>query len=182
VRLRGGEVRRMDALAVGDIVHIGDSVYSPVYMFSHKLPAGEHNFVQIAMSAGDTLRLSPGHLLAVNGAFAAAWTVARGDTLLLSSGGRAVVTEIRAVRGKGLYNPHTLDGRIAVDGVVCSTYTDAVHAGFAHSVLLAPCRAAWRLLGLECGGGLLHGNSRAGVLLRSAWGALLGSAGVRSEL
>lgn len=171
----------MDMLLTGDVVHVGGAVYSPVYMFSHKLSTGQHDFVRISTASWASLRLTPGHILLVNGALAAAKSVVPGDAVQMATGRSAVVTSVTPVRGEGLFNPHTLDGRIAVNGVVCSTYTDAVHAGLAHNVLLAPCRAAWRLFGLECGGGLFHGNSRAGVALRSAWSGLL-AATVRSDL
>ena len=35
----------------------------------------------------------------------------------------------------GLYNPHTMDGDIVVDGTVTSTYTAAVAPSLAHAVL-----------------------------------------------
>jgi len=45
---------------------------------------------------------------------------------------------------KGLFNPHTFDGSIAVDGVVCSTYTTAVKP-VAGQALLAPVRLLFRI-------------------------------------
>lgn len=180
VRLRSGATKRMDELAAGDVVHVGGDDYSEVHMFSHKLPGGAHDFVRIATASGAVVRLTPGHLLPVNGALAPARSVSAGDAVRLADGRASAVRAVSRVSAPGLYNPHTLDGRIAVDGVACSAYTDAVHAGAAHAVLLAPCRAAWRLLGVECAGGLLHGDSRAGVALRAAW-ALLGRAAVVSS-
>jgi hypothetical protein len=54
------------------------------------------------------------------------------------------VVRINSVRGKGLYNPHTLDGDIIVDGILTTVYTDAIRPELAHA-LLAPVRALYKM-------------------------------------
>ena len=54
----------------------------------------------------------------------------------LSNGTVVAVDRIKAV---GLYNPHTLQGDLLVNGIVASSYTDAIPPYLAHS-LLAPLR------------------------------------------
>jgi hypothetical protein len=146
-------------------------------MFSHKAPGGAHDFLRLTTASGASVRLTPGHLLPVNGALATARSAVVGDVVSVAGAGGApvadeAVVDVRRERAAGLFNPHTAHGSIVVDGVVCSTYTEAVPAWLAHHVLLAPCRAAWRLLGVECGA-VLHGEAPAGAALRFAWSGLL---------
>ena len=45
------------------------------------------------------------------------------------------VTAVTVEWADGLYNPHTMTGDIVVDGVLTSTYTDAVAPSLAHALL-----------------------------------------------
>jgi len=62
-----------------------------------------------------------------------------GDRLPLAAGNASAVVGIGRVALGGLYNPHTLDGDLTVDGVVVSTWTAAVPPAVA-SAALAPLR------------------------------------------
>ena len=45
------------------------------------------------------------------------------------------VTSITSVWANGLYNPHTMNGDIVVDGILTSTYTSAINPTLAHAAL-----------------------------------------------
>ncbi len=148
VVLEGGATRRMDQLKVGDRVAVGGGVYSEVFMFTHKMDAVTHEFVSITTASGATIRLTAGHYLPLNGAYAAAGEARVGDRVSLSDGTTSAVVAVSQVWGRGLYNPQTTHGDIVVDGVRASTYTTAVQRTVAHA-LLAPLRLACAKLGVR---------------------------------
>lgn len=147
VQLADGSRVRMDALAIGDRVHVGGGRTSPVFLFSHAAPHAVSSFVSLTTAAGPVLTLTPGHLLPVNGEMAQARAVVVGDRLQLGSAATCTsVVKVSAVTARGLWNPHTLTGDIVVDGVQTSTWTSAVGEGAGRS-LLAPLASLYRLIG-----------------------------------
>lgn len=155
VSLHGGNPRSMEDLAVGESVSVGDAE-SRVFMFTHADRDGQHPFVRLSTASGHALSLSAGHYLYANGALVRADSVQVGDALRLAAGGESAVVEVGATLERGLYNPQTLHGDIAVNGIVSSTYTAAVEPALAHA-LLAPARAAYDWFGLKSG--LLRGGA-----------------------
>lgn len=148
VQLADGSRVRMDALAIGDHVHVGGGRISPVFLFSHASPDTVSSFVSLTTAAGPVLTLTPGHLLPVNGRMAPARAVVVGDSLQLGSATTfSAVVNVRAVMAQGLWNPHTLAGDIVVDGVQASTWTSAVGVVAGRS-LLAPLAILYRLIGM----------------------------------
>ncbi|GAB0490749.1 hypothetical protein MMPV_001986 [Pyropia vietnamensis] len=147
VTLASGRVVSMRSLRLGDEVVIGGGRLSTVYAFSHAdgREAVRHPFVRLATTTGVTLTASPGHYVYVlDGAdrrLVLAAAVRVGDVLPLATGTNhsTVVVGVSRVALPGLYNPHTLDGDIAVDGVVVSTWTVAVPPAVA-AAALAPLR------------------------------------------
>ena len=129
VELLSGLVIPMSALEVGDVVRVSKMDFSPVYLFTHKNASIETEFVRIS-TADASIRLSAGHYLYVNGKLQTAQTVEAGDSV--SAG---VVISVRKELATGLYNPHTLNGDIYVDGIKTSTYTEALHPKVAHAIL-----------------------------------------------
>jgi hypothetical protein len=133
----GNEVKQMGQLTVGDKVHVGRSQFDDVFLFTTEMEATTSKFVSLATAATEKpLRLTSGHYLYVNGELAQASDVKVGDMLTLANGNKAAVTEVSTAWAPGLYNPHTLNGDIVVDGVLTSTYTDAVNPTLAHALLL----------------------------------------------
>lgn len=129
VELLSGLVIPMSALKVGDVVRVSKTDFSPVFIFTHKDAAIVTEFVKI--STGDTsIRLSAGHYLYVNGKLQTARNVEAGDSV--STG---VVISVSTELATGLYNPHTLNGDIYVDGIKTSTYTEALNPTAAHTIL-----------------------------------------------
>jgi len=142
VALANGTAVAMHALAVGAAVRVSTAAahVSPVIAWSHRHPTAVSTFVALTHSRG-VLTASPGHYVYANGARVTARSVGVGDVLPTADGAGARVTAVTTVTATGLYNAHTAHGDLVVDGVVVSTYTDAVHPAVAHA-LLAPVRAA----------------------------------------
>ncbi|GAB0496275.1 hypothetical protein MMPV_007587 [Pyropia vietnamensis] len=163
-----GRVAMAD-LHVGDVVAVGGGrPPSPIYTFSHADSVAVSTFVSLTTTAKPaqatgvsssgaagatpaTLLMSPGHYLPVNGRLAAAKTVVVGDTLAAGPAGEPVtVTSVKRVSSRGLYNPHTVDGGLLVDGIRTSCYTTAVEPRLADA-LLAPARWAVSVGGASVG-------------------------------
>jgi hypothetical protein len=135
----------MSQLLPGDKVHVGKGQFSEVYFFSTQLEEATAKFVSISTGATATpLLLTAGHYLYVNGELNTARTVKVGDMVTLANGNEAKVTGVKDSYAPGLYNPHTLNGDIVVDGILTSTYTDAVDPTLAHALLL-PLRQMYTL-------------------------------------
>lgn len=159
VTLADGSMRSVEQLNIGDRVHVGEGVFSHVFMFTHKDADRISPFIRLRTAAGPVVSVTSGHYMPISGkGLVAAGTISVGDSLFLADSHHpSPVISIDLVALRGLYNPQTLHGHIAVDGVVASTYTTAVAPTFAHAVL-APFRALFRLLGsstsaLESGAG-----------------------------
>lgn len=145
VVLGDGKVVEMASLNIGDVVMSSPGKYSQVYLFSHRHRGvlTEHVEVSLADYADrPVLTLTGGHHLRVNGLLKAASEIRIGDTLETVDGVKSV-RRLRRVVKKGLYNPHTMEGTIVVNGVICSTYTEEINASAAHA-LLAPMRTLFR--------------------------------------
>uniref|UniRef100_A0A7S0XIC4 Lysine-specific metallo-endopeptidase domain-containing protein n=1 Tax=Erythrolobus madagascarensis TaxID=708628 RepID=A0A7S0XIC4_9RHOD len=151
VELESGERRRMDEVKIGDVVVVGfdeknggEKVFSAVYAFGHRDERIVANdYVRIAVSCGETLLVSEGHLVYANGQLRAARDVVVGDSMrCVSFGGtllaqHGIVERVEpGVTRRGRFNPHTKHGDIVVDGVVSSTYTDIFSPTLAHCLLL----------------------------------------------
>jgi len=143
VELSSGKMIQMDQLKIGDKVRVSATEFSEVYYFSTSMSSADTTSKFIKVVAGNTtLQLTPGHYLYVNGELTLSEKVQAGDVVVLASGEKASVTEVGSSWAGGLYNPHTLHGDIVVNGVLTSTYTEAVHPTLAHA-LLSPLRAMY---------------------------------------
>lgn len=100
----------------------------------------------------EKLKLSGGHYLYVNGHMLPAKNVRVGDVLDYGK----IVTRVSFAAGSGLYNPHTLDANIIVDGIWTSTFTTAFYPTLGH-LLLAPLRWIYVHVGfVPSGDSLMH--------------------------
>jgi hypothetical protein len=149
VELESGSTVAMSALRVGDRVRVSGGSFSDVFFFSHRDADAVSAFVRITTHT-TSLSLTHGHLLYVNGKLSQARTVAVGDEVAVAMPGAQRVSEaVTAVaehKAGGLYNPHTIDGRLVVNGIVTSCVTDAVPQPIA-AALLAPFKAAYVTVG-----------------------------------
>lgn len=135
VTLQDGSLKRMDQIAVGDKVLTKSNMFSDVYMFSHKLSAVHSEFVRITTEGGRSITLTGNHYLYANDRMAVASVVKVGDSLITSTGAPDKVAEVSRIWADGLYNPHTMQGDIVVDGILTSTYTSDIHPTLAHAAL-----------------------------------------------
>lgn len=146
VLLEGGRRVAMRQLRIGDRVQAssaadGTPLFSTVYLFSHKDAEARSEFVEATFDNGWQLRLSPGHYMLIDGGLVAAGNVGVGKCL--TSDRNVCVMSVRRVRDVGLFNPHTMDGRVVVDDVQVSTFTTAVAPAAARGIL-APVRLLYR--------------------------------------
>ena len=144
-----------------------------IYAFSHQDGAVAHSqFVTLTLSGcgdGDDpaaattrLTLTSSHYLYVGGVLRPASEAKAGDEVACEGDrtGKVVAAE-SGVKGKGLFNPHTLHGDLVVDGVHTSTYTTAMSPTLAHA-LLWPFRAAYSSVGVSATPALLAAAARLG--------------------
>eukprot|EP00177_Eucheuma_denticulatum_P004183 GFKZ01007592.1.p1 GENE.GFKZ01007592.1~~GFKZ01007592.1.p1 ORF type:complete len:432 (-),score=71.52 GFKZ01007592.1:95-1390(-) len=143
VEMKSGEKKRMDELTVGDEVSVGDGKFAKVFGFTHRDSGAVSEFVRLRTATGEALTVSPGHLVYADGVVVEAKEVQAGARMQVRAG-EGVVTVVTRVVKKGLFNPQTLGGEIAVDGFKVTTFTKAVNAG-AGEALLAPVRALFRI-------------------------------------
>lgn len=144
VHLPDGRRMRMADLQAGHSVVIAENKQaSAVYLFSHRRLDGRRTFIRISSVNGHSITISRNHYVYANGRLTTADNVKKGD-VLRTLDGPALVRATELVEDYGLIAPHTLHGDIVVDGIVASTYTRAVHPGFAHFIL-APLRTLVRL-------------------------------------
>lgn len=159
-----GEVR-MDALKVGDRVLGAKGQFTEIFMFTHKLQNKKSTFVNLSTASGKTLSLTMGHYMYADGFLKPAGDVKVGSIVRLVDGTSDIVTSIGSRTGLGLYNPQTVSGDIAVNGIVTSTYTTAIDPILAHAVL-APFRFLFKayrvsVTSFEGGAKLFHPLLRA---------------------
>lgn len=131
-------------LTIGQRVRTGPRSFSSVYAFSHRDSEAVSDFVSLKTATGEEVELSPGHFIFTNNTARLAREVRVGDVLLLASGQWVTVAGKRRIRRRGLFNPHTMDGRIVINRIVVTTSTESVPAAAA-SALLIPLRTAHRI-------------------------------------
>jgi len=143
VTMADNSVKQMGLLVEGDKVSVGSGAVSEVYMFSTQLESTTSKFTEITCGSRKPLLLTHTHYLYINGKLAQAGSAKVGDELTLANGKTAAITAVGEQWAPGLYNPHTQNGDIIVDGFLTSTYTGAVHPTLAHA-LLYPVRQMYQ--------------------------------------
>lgn len=129
----------MEKLAVGDYVLVGYGQYSRVIDFSHADRNAVTLFDRFFTESGQILTVTPSHYIYTRRGLLPASLVTANDNLVLADGGHVSVIAKDQVLDRGLFNPHTRQGDIVVDGFLVSTYTSAVKPVSAHA-LMAPIR------------------------------------------
>jgi len=150
----------MDQLQLGDYIRVSATEFAPVFGFSHRDPRGLYEFRRIGAKDLRTqaifyLQVSESHYLVTRKqSLILAGDVEPGSVLYtVTSTGlhEAEVVSVDHVRSQGLFNPHTADGRLVVNGILASCYTRAVPPCLAHSLLL-PVRSLFASFGQGFGG------------------------------
>lgn len=149
VSLANGKEVTVASLSAGDSLKVSETETSVVIFFSHRDPNMVTAFYNITTMSGMSVILSGGHYLYSNGVLKIAKAVKAGDSLRTLHG-PSLVSTVHLVFGRGLFAPHTVHGDIVVSGIVCSTYTNALHPAVAHGAL-SPVRfvaETWNASGL----------------------------------
>lgn len=149
----------LSMLRVGNKVRTRTNSFSRVFMFTHAEDVGMFEFVALHTTSGN-LTASEGHIVHTARGAIPAGHVRVKDNLLTADGTFAAVTCKTLVREHGLYNPQTLDGNLIIDGFIVSTFTTAVPAPAAASLLVL-LRALFRITRLDWSLGCLEKNSFA---------------------
>lgn len=165
VRIPDGQSKRMDQLQVGDRVAAfhqsnGEIVYSEVIAFLDRLTSEKHQFVQLITDSGNTIKLTPTHLVPVQGKsiefasrvqvgdrvlvkheFTSANEVSRSEEQLKAEEENlavrwAMVVEVSLVLEEGAYAPLTYEGTVLVNDVVASCYAVLSNHQLAHYAFL----------------------------------------------
>ena len=140
VTLKNNKARRlMKDVVIGDLIQTGPETWSEVYGFTHADTTSFNTFLTIE-TVKSSITLTPGHYLYVNGNLKLARDVEIGDCLNKTD----KVIRIRTTILQGLINPHTMDGKIMVNGIEASNYTDFLAAAVAHK-LMFPWRLAYQV-------------------------------------
>lgn len=144
VQLLNESHMRMDKLLVGHQVRVEKNLHSAVFMFSHAERHKLTTFISVFTRCGQNETLTPGLLIYVDGGLYMARGVRPGHYIKLADGDWCRVHRTDVVVRRGIFNPHTIDGQLAMNGIVTSTYTTALHPMGAHT-LLTPIRALSRV-------------------------------------
>lgn len=168
VQLSSGSLIPISNLRVGDEVLVRSGKFSKVFLFTHHIDNVLSKFVRVSTKFNATLSLSPGHYIPVNGQLKAAQGLQIGDVLTLQNGEADVIISRDLVVMRGLHNPQTLDGQIVVDGIVASTFTQAIDPSIAMS-LLVPVKFLYYInfMSSRFGEAFSHGNNLFSSLLPS---------------
>lgn len=205
------ERKRMDQLRIGDRVLSvrpdGTAFYDSIYMFGHKDSNSLGRFVRLETSKGTVLRLTADHYVFVlrkgNMLEVPAADAVVGDMLRVlvpksQHSSLEPIVAMSSIVDRGLFNPYTLGGAIAVDGVVASTHSssalDWVFRWLGMSIpdgyqtLFAPIRGAYWMLGhermaslewiIDAGADLMNSGAGPYPLSVIAYVAMLGATAV----
>lgn len=122
VQTKGRGVLPMSQVRKDEMVHIGDGVYEPIYSFGHYSPDISTEFLEI-QTENASLQLTKDHMVFTTSAKAIpAAKVNVGDELLGGNGDKMTIQAIKSVTARGVYAPFTPSGKIAVEGIIASTY------------------------------------------------------------
>ena len=153
----GVELIPISALQAGMRVEAADGTYETVLGFLHRDPAAEADFVAVSVDGARTaLRVSGRHLvLTRDRGYAAARELRPGADRVLHEGQWAAVATVATIRAapRGVYAPLTWSGRLVVEGVEASCYSDIRSHVLAH----------WALFPLRCWLLACWAAGRAGV-------------------
>lgn len=141
VQLKDGTQKSMKELAIGDVILSKPNVWSEVFMFSHRTIQTKSLFISLQTN-NSMVSLTPDHYIYANGKLVVARQIQVGDMLVNEKNLYEKVTSIKSEYKVGLYNPHTMNGDVIVNGIWTSTYTQAVEPHLAH-MALAPIRALY---------------------------------------
>jgi len=139
VTVKGVGAAPMQSLRSGDEVLGKTGAFEPVLGFLHVTATNDASkFLSVKHSNGQ-LRVSPHHVVFVEGGDKLAVDLVAGDRLLVAEQSGAVPREVVSVTqasgSSGMFAPMTPSGTIVVDNVVASNYASYAHTWFPHCAL-----------------------------------------------
>lgn len=137
----------MSAVRIEDKLLSANNKTSQVYLFTHRDPYTIiHTYMTISTESNNTLTIHPHHLIPTqHHGVIPARKLTQSHSVQLASGEWSSINEIeRNVKSKGLFNIHTFDGSLVVDGIVTSCFTEYISPVTAHG-LLNPFRAIYQI-------------------------------------
>ncbi|KAF6004163.1 hypothetical protein F1559_002943 [Cyanidiococcus yangmingshanensis] len=150
--------------------------FTTVYAFADSQPdADSLTYLELHTSRGDTLLLTPDHLLYASLSndsrtkrFVRALHVSPGMALVRADGTQDSITHIAVTKAQGAFAPLTFEGTMLVNGYLVSSYADVASHERAHLVF-APLRAWHRLFGTPTRADFagLHGYAQLLISLRN---------------
>lgn len=146
VELDSGKSITMMELKIGDRVLVsGSGQFSEVFAFSHQDTASVSAFLRVTTETRRSIKLTPGHIIYINGEAKTANSAIEGDLLTTHEGVMEKISDITIVKAQGLYNPQTLTGDIVVNDILATTWTAGVEPVTATS-MLSPLRMIYRVV------------------------------------
>lgn len=164
VRLDDGRLKRMDDLAIGDLVQTVDEagaiVSSPVYVMAHAEKSGMYQFMRITTSSSHNLIISPKHYIYVadeehpgewsNRISIPAGKIKVGDQVWVVSDKNVStnishVVRVEKIFKEGIFSPLTLTGSIVVDDVAASVYSNMLGKESVMHILCSVGRVLWNV-------------------------------------
>ncbi|CAD5125014.1 unnamed protein product [Dimorphilus gyrociliatus] len=130
VILKDGNRVNVSNLKIGDVIQTSEETYSPVLTMLDKNDKTPTLFIRIETSLGNSLKLTPKHLIAVQSnilekEFVFAEKLQNGSKVYVHIDGKEVEDEIVHVEKtveKGYYAPLTNEGTLIVNGIEISCY------------------------------------------------------------
>ncbi|KAI0567826.1 hypothetical protein FGB62_1g544 [Gracilaria domingensis] len=129
--------RRISSLRSADLV-AGAVDFTPIIGWTHKDPRFQGWFLRLTVAENNTITVTHRHYIHTYHGLRTAEQLQIGMLLRTQNGWRPV-TAVHTVWDRGLYNVQTRSGDVFVGGILCTTFTKAVHPITAHA-LLAPVR------------------------------------------
>lgn len=151
VELRGGAMKRMEEVHIGDSLLVSCNLYSLVFGFTHRLNNSQivSKFVRLTIEGQEKPFIATsGHYVYLNEELKTIEEAQIGDVVTLGNGRHAHVIRVSTELHNGLFNFQTIHGDIVVNSVQASTYTKSVEASAAHAGL-SIARVVYSWLGLQ---------------------------------
>lgn len=140
VTLEDGSQTRIKNLQIGTMVQVSDGTFSPVLAMLDRNDRLATLFIQIRTSRGNSLKLTPKHLIAVQSKllekeYIFAEKIKEGLKVYIFSNGEEIEDTVLSVErtiDAGFYAPLTADGTLLVNGISISCYAIIEDHDLAH--------------------------------------------------
>lgn len=123
IEVEGVGAIEMKDLKLGDMVHVGNNKYEPVYGFGHYGPDTVGDFLKLSTTSGSVLTMTPDHMIYVESlGFIPASAVQPGHIVLGGHGDKMLIKSTEKSQALGVFAPFTTSGQILVNNVLASSF------------------------------------------------------------